>query len=156
MNLVSDVLEHIANDYDVEIVTFGVKPNLKIKNHIHHDWVPFTEYPETVQKLGYDIAIVPLIDSEYNRCKSNLAVLEYSAMKIPVVASPTVNQRDLPILYANSNYEWYSALESLIKDAKLRKEQGKKQFNFVTKNFNPGKQIIPLAKWFEELPYKDI
>jgi glycosyltransferase involved in cell wall biosynthesis len=59
MNLVADVLEHIEKDFDVEIVTFGVKPKLKVKNHLHHEWVPFTEYPEVVQKLGYDIAIVP-------------------------------------------------------------------------------------------------
>lgn len=156
INLVEDVISHITQDFDVEFVTFGVKPNIKVKNHIHQDWVPFLDYPEKVQSLGYDIAIVPLIDSEYNRCKSNLAVLEYSVMKIPVVASPTENQLNMPIRYGNSNYEWYSHLEALITDAKERKSQGKRQFDFVTKEFNPAKQVEPLAKWFEALPRKEI
>lgn len=156
IKLIEDVLNRICTDYDVEFCTFGVKPEVKIKNHIHHDWVPFTEYPEKVQQLAYDIAVVPLIDSEYNRCKSNIAILEYSAMGTPVIASPTINQIGMPIKYASSNFDWYDHLEALIKDATARKNQGKEQLVFVKDNYNVGKLIIPLEKWFRDLPRKEI
>lgn len=150
-NLISKVLEEIIKDYDVELHTFGVKPKFNLV-YTHTDWVPLQDYPETLAKLGFDIAIVPLIDSYYNRCKSNIAIQEYSALKIPVVASPTENQKDLNVLYAHSNYEWYDQLEKLIKDAKLRKSQGEAQFEFMQKAYNPIDQVTPLIDWMEKLP----
>jgi hypothetical protein len=152
LNLVEDVLKRICVDYNVEFVTFGVEPSFKTKNHIHHDWVPFQEFIPKLTELNFDIAIVPLIDSSYNRCKSNLAILEHSMLKTAVVASPTENQKGLPCLYASTNYEWYDQLERLIKDKKFRLEQGQKQYNYVKKYFDMNVLIGNLAKWFEKLP----
>ena len=152
LGLVSDVLKRICEDYDVEFVTFGVEPSFKVKNHTHYDWVPFQDFIPTLTELNFDIAIVPLIDSNYNRSKSNLAILEHSMLKSAVVASPTENQKGLPCLYASTNYEWYEALESLILDKKKRIVQGEKQRRFVSDNFDMALLVGELAKWFEELP----
>jgi hypothetical protein len=149
--LAAPALEKLMDRYDIEVHTFGVKPRFN-KPFTHTEWVELPEYPKTLAGLGFDIAIVPLIDSNYNRCKSNLAVLENSALKTPVIASPTENQKDLPILYADSNYEWYEKLEQLILDAKLRKSQGEKQFKFIQEKYNPKDQVYPLIEWMEKLP----
>jgi hypothetical protein len=106
--------------------------------------------------LALDIAVVPLIDSDYNKAKSNVGILEFSALRIPVVASPTKNQLNMPISYASSNFEWYQELEKLIKDPKLRRKQGIEQWSFVKKNFNVSNFSHDLCAWMEKLPRKDI
>lgn len=155
LNLIGNVLQKIKEDYDVVIHTFGVKPT-GIKVDKHTDWVSLQKYPETLASLGFDIAIVPLIDSSYNRCKSNLSYLEYSMLKIPTVVTPTENQKGCGSLEARSNYEWYDLLEKLIKSKKMRETQGKSQYDLVLKDYNVGEFVKPLAKWFEELPRKNL
>jgi glycosyltransferase involved in cell wall biosynthesis len=153
IQLLEGPINALKKDYNIELVTFGVKPSFKSE---HHDWVRFLDYPQELDKLELDIAVVPLINSPYNQCKSNLAILEYSALKIPVVASPTENQKGMPIMYATNNYEWYNQLERLIKDRKLRESNGKEQYDFALKNYNEKNLVKPLIKFFEELPRKDM
>jgi hypothetical protein len=76
-------------------------------------------------------------------------------LKYPVVASPTENQRGLPCLYAKNNYEWYSQLEKLILDKKLREDIGQKQYDFVKKHYDISKNIYELADWMKNLPQRD-
>lgn len=153
VTLIEPAIKELKKKYDITFVSFGVKPPFESE---HKEWVGFLQYPEKLAELDLDIAVVPLIDSSYNRCKSNIAIQEFSALKIPVVASPTENQKGMPILYAKNNYEWYENLEKLIKSRKLRKEQAENQYNFVKTNYNLKKLNKPLAKWFEDLPRKDI
>lgn len=156
LNLIESVLKEITNQYDVEFVTFGVRPLFTLKNHLHADWVELQKYPESLAELNFDIAVVPLINSNYNQCKSNIAILEHSMLESAVVASPVANQKGFPIMYAESNYEWYDCLSKLIESEKLRKSQTKEQKKFVLDNYNPGELVKPLIDWIEKLPRKDL
>ncbi len=49
--------------------------------------VPFDEYPAAVAR--FDVGIVPLADTRFNEAKSGLKGLEYAAVGVPFVASPT-------------------------------------------------------------------
>ena len=151
LNLVLEPIKAIIKDYDCEFITFGVKPNFVIEGHQHYDWVGFQKYPKKLADLNLDMMIVPLIDSSYNRCKSNLAILEASVLKIPVVASPTENQKGLNCLYASTNYEWYEQLEKLIKNKKLRLKIIKEQYQDL-KRFNEKNLIKGLYNWMDKLP----
>ena len=138
--------------YDIDLVSFGVKPPFKTE---HHEWVPFLKYADHLASLELDVAVVPLVDNAYNKGKSNLAILEYSALKIPVIASPTENQKDMPILYAKTNYEWFEALKKM-KDKDFRKEQAKKQYDFVRKNYDMKVLTPPLIDFFKNLERKKL
>lgn len=158
IEMIRGAIEAIQKDYPmVEFVTLGWdgwKSKYKTEVNKH---VSLFDYPAKLASLNIDIAIVPLVDSAFNRCKSNLAYLEFSALKIPTVISPVENQKGMVTMEAQSNYDWYNALEKLIKDEKYRKSQGEKAYEFVKKNYNVHKQVHSLAKWFEELPQrKDI
>jgi len=79
------------------------------------------------QNLSPDIALAPLIDNEFNHCKSNIKWLEYSIAGAAGVFSdlPTYNASIISyktgILAKNSSDEWYQAIESLITNDEQRK-----------------------------------
>jgi len=155
VELIYPIIERLIKDYpekNIQFVTFGIE--LNVRSEYHH-WVSLQEYPEKMAELDLDIAIAPLIDSSYNRCKSNIRILEYSALKYPVVASPTENQRGLPCLYAKNNFDWYEQLERLILDKRLREEIGQKQYDFVKENYDVSKSVDGLAEWMSQLPRRD-
>ena len=77
-------------------------------------------------------------------------------LKVPVVASPVENQKDMDgVLYANSNYDWYEQLEKLIKDKNLRQECAQKTYDFVCAKYDLKVLTKPLVEWLEKLPRKD-
>lgn len=56
-------------------------------------WLPLEAYPEALAR--FDVGIVPLLASEFNEAKSWLKGLEYAAVGVPFVASPTGEYREL-------------------------------------------------------------
>lgn len=90
--------------------------------------VPYREltkgYPLQVAKL--DVGLVPLVDSEFNRAKSWLKGMEYAALGVPFVASPTPEYRRLAKLgaglLAHDGQQWRETVGSLLADEKLRQE----------------------------------
>lgn len=105
--------------------------------------VPINRYASFAASFGFDIGIAPLVDCNFNRSKSNLRWLEYSALKIPTVAtdishfSQTIQNGQTGFLVKDNalNY-WKWTLESLIKDPNLRETVGKNAYKRVKKDFN--------------------
>jgi glycosyltransferase involved in cell wall biosynthesis len=90
---------------------------------------PVDKYPKWVMKAGFDIGIAPLEDNNFNRGKSNLRWLEYSAMGIPTVASPLPHfvqsiEEGKTGFIANTKDEWKTNLKNLIADKILRRAIG--------------------------------
>lgn len=154
LSLVRPAIDELKKKYNITFCTLGVEP--KDKPDEVWKFVGTLDFPKTLAKMDLDIAVVPLVDKRYNRAKSNIAVCEFSMLKIPVVASPVENQKDMDgVAYAKNNYEWYEELEKLIVDSKLRKERGKKAYDFVCKNYDEKELVKPLIEWLEKLPRKD-
>lgn len=150
LELIEPVITKIRAAYPkVEFVTFGYKPEFSDENH---SWISFQKYPKKLAELGVDIAVVPLVDSAFNRCKSNLGWQEWSALSIPVIYSPTENHKGLPGIPASSSYQWYEALATLIENAPLRREVGEKQNKYLKEVFDMKVLTLPLARWLEALP----
>ena len=152
-SIVEPALVALKKQYDLTFVTSGVKPHYSDE---HHVWVGAIEFPKSLAKLNLDIALVPLIDKAYNHAKSNIAVQEFSMLKIPVVASPVENQKNMPVLYASNNFDWYEQLEKLIKDPELRQKQAENQYNFIKEHYNVDKLAKPLLEWMQSLPRKEL
>jgi glycosyltransferase involved in cell wall biosynthesis len=47
----------------------------------------FPDYPQKLADLQLSLALAPLRDTEFNRCKSNLKWVEWSSLGVPLVAS---------------------------------------------------------------------
>lgn len=79
------------------------------------DWVSYEEYPKWLRQV--DVALIPMQDHSYNRCKSSLKPIDYGAMGIPAVCSPVAPFTDMkpagPGLYlAESVQDWVAAVEA--------------------------------------------
>lgn len=89
--------------------------------------VDIWEYANLIK--GFDIAIAPLLDIHFNRCKSDLKFLEYSMLGIPCVASRVESYADSVKngengFLASNNKDWLKYLRRLINDEELRKAIG--------------------------------
>jgi len=93
-------------------------------------WKNIFEYPAAVKAIEPDIAIAPLIDNEFNACKSNIKMLEFTAMGAPGVYSDV-----LPYKKANvrvkTDEEFIAEIERLASDVDIRKKVFKRDFASV-------------------------
>lgn len=88
------------------------------------------EYPRFVDwmasSLRWDLALAPLEDTPFTRCKSDLKFLDYSALGIPGIYSrvpsyaATVRHLETGWLADSSPDAWREALERMLDDASLR------------------------------------
>jgi len=87
---------------------------------------------------GYvgDIGILPSKPTEFNSCKSNLKVLEYAAVKIPVVVSNCAPYLDLPVNYFSGENSFVDQVTALVNDVKYRKKCGDELYRFCTENYS--------------------
>ena len=81
-----------------------------------------SDYPHFARWLRdlageFDVGVAPLIDTEFNRLKSDIKILEYTALGLPVIASPVGPYRNVEILdLCDSSDGWYETLAALTTD----------------------------------------
>ncbi|HGE71459.1 TPA: hypothetical protein ENX78_11520 [Candidatus Poribacteria bacterium] len=130
--IAEEALLELGNKYQdqLQIYLIGCTTK-KLKALPNAIFLPFDlDYRRSVQRfqsLSIHIALAPLIDNEFNHCKSNIKWLEYSIAGAAGVFSdiPTYNSSIISystgVLAKNSSDEWYRAIESLIINHKQRK-----------------------------------
>lgn len=140
LKLIKDVLFEILDNYPkVEVMMTSVPPpDWKHERFIANSkWVPIDEYPKFVKELSYEIGIAPLKDNEFNRGKSNLRYQEYSACKIPTIASNVEPfRKDFKGILAGSDDEWFEGLSKLIEDVDFRLKLGWNAYYDIQEKFN--------------------
>lgn len=75
-------------------------------------WLPFEEYHAALREV--DLGLVPLVDSRFNRSKSALKALEFSAAGAMVLCSPLPEQaflaQHVPTGVAHNEKEWENVI----------------------------------------------
>ena len=145
LSMIEEALVRISEKYQdqVRVVCMGVA-TAKIASLSGFELRPFLSYqdfPRAFQGLQLDIAIAPLVDNRFNRCKSHLKWLEYSISGIAGVYSdlPTYNQsvdhRVTGLLVKNDVDAWFSALDELVANPKFRYDLALKAQQQVSQDF---------------------
>jgi len=95
---------------EVHWVFMGMQPE-GIKCEFHAG-VEIAQYPQKLASLNLDLALVPLEVNQFNRCKSNLRLLELGACGVPIVCTDIEPyQCDLPVTRVQNRYQnWERAI----------------------------------------------
>jgi glycosyltransferase involved in cell wall biosynthesis len=148
--LIRPVLKRLKEEFSnqIDICLIGVCP--------HHDdtgWyrsiTPPQEigvnYPAFVNWLvntqHFDIGLAPLIDNPFNRCKSAIKFLDYSALQMVTVASDingyaSIADGENGFRVKNTEEAWYKALKKLIINKDLRTHLKNAARNTLITNHN--------------------
>lgn len=117
LDLIADVVRDLADE--VEWVFFGMCPE-QVREYVHevHPGVRIGKYPAMLASLNLDLALAPVEDNAFNRCKSNLRLLEYGACGFPVICSDVLcYQGDLPVTRVKNRYkDWVAAIRMHLDD----------------------------------------
>lgn len=104
------------------------------------NWNKTTEIEDLMQ---FDIGIMPLNNSEWEKGKCAFKLLQYLALEIPAVASDVglnskliSNAENGFLLHENDTTSWLSALLTLLKDEGLRNKMGKSGREKVQKYYS--------------------
>lgn len=155
IEMISDVLKDIAEDYQdrIQLVFMGHTPTTL--DHVdieYHGFIEYDEYPQRLAEINLDIGLCPLEAGRFNESKSNIKWIEYSALNIATVASAippysnTIENGKTGLLVKNRYSKWYNAIKRLIEDDKLRNEIAQNAYNEINKNYN----IKNTAKLWEQ------
>ncbi|MDI6874894.1 MAG: glycosyltransferase [Actinomycetota bacterium] len=140
------VLEALCRRYpQVKVAVGGPKEVFALLDQVPEEQkeylppVPFEEYPGMLAR--FDVGLVPLADNSFNRCKSDLKGLEYSALGIPFVASPLPAYRRLVEEGENGflcshRREWFGRLSVLVEKEDLRRRMGRRAREIVERRMS--------------------
>jgi len=129
-------LEAIRANYQggVQFKFWGVHPPEEFLQHPEVEWVPldiqdYTEFARYFSRQDCDIFISPLIDNSFNRAKSAIKFLEYSAMGVPGVYSDIPAYADVISdgqngFLASGLEDWQTSLSHLIENPELHHQIG--------------------------------
>ena len=147
-----DSLERFGED--VELVLFGCATKRLIQfpsvRYLLFD-DGYVRFVKTLFSLHVDIGLAPLEDNEFNRCKSNIKWLEYSACTAAGIYSDLPPYKDIQsgrdgLLVGNSPREWRDALEFLICNKKERIKMGYMARKRVMDEFTLNKNRVEVIK----------
>mgnify|MGYP001074342225 FL=1 len=125
LEMIADVVRAFADR--VEWVFFGMcPPKLRPYIHEYYSGVEIKKYPEKLASLNLDLALAPVEDNLFNRCKSNLRLLEYGACGYPVICSDVeCYHYDLPVTRVKNRFkDWVEAIEMHLDDPEASRRSG--------------------------------
>ena len=124
LELLKPVIEATRDEADW--VFFGMCPEeLRPLLAEYHELADFNEYPRKLAALNLDIAVAPLEDIPFNHGKSNLRLIEYGALGLPVICSDVTPYRNAPALrLPNNPQQWIAALRERIHDLDAAEQEG--------------------------------
>lgn len=109
---------------------YGVKPPEALLAFDDTVWTPiktyqYEDFAKEFLKLSFDIFIAPLLDDEFNRCKSAIKFFEYTTLGVPVICSRVTPYSEVITdnengLLASDPDQWDEKINLLISDPDLR------------------------------------
>jgi glycosyltransferase involved in cell wall biosynthesis len=122
------------------------------------DWCPYNEYRLRLATIGHDIALAPLQEHVFNRCRSAIKFYEATVLKQPVA---TLAQRsgaykheiidgETGLLFGDPQ-EFEEKLSLLIENAKERKTLAANAKDWVSENRDARKKVPEWVAYWQSL-----
>lgn len=160
--LLKDAIPAIMKKHpQVKLVLMGCKWDATLKgipkDRIeYHTWVPTPAYPYKAAILNPDIAVIPLRDNEFNRCKSAIKWIEMASLGVPSVASHVspykeIATEDNGVFVDNEVDSWIRGISLLVEDSVLRAKIGGEAKKTIERDFDINKEYTRWSKAYKEL-----
>jgi 2-polyprenyl-3-methyl-5-hydroxy-6-metoxy-1,4-benzoquinol methylase len=126
-----DVLATLISEHAVELVAIGPPGEFLRHAGLPVDVlpnVPHDQFKALIASRANAIALVPLDDTPFNRCKSAVKYFDYALAGVPVVASgiepyaTVITDGKDGLLCPDNRDRWLAAATALVTDAGLRRE----------------------------------
>jgi glycosyltransferase involved in cell wall biosynthesis len=117
--------------------------------------VPFDAYPTKLHSIGADIAIAPLIKSEFNHCKSPIKFMEYAICKYPGIYSDVVYP-DHALdgscgTIAGNDEQWFLGIRNYIICPALRMDIAERAYSYTKSWYSLETRTKLLEKAYKNL-----
>jgi hypothetical protein len=127
LDIVKPVIASLARAGGIRAVAIGARPD-QVAGSVF-EAVPWSEESEVSQLRKFDIGIMPLWDTPWERGKCGYKLIQYMALGLPVVASPVGVNCDLIVngkggYLASNDAQWAVALDALINSPVKRVRMG--------------------------------
>lgn len=155
--LIKNVILKLKEKYDFDFEVIG---GFNASDNVDEEWFEAIELPSNnmdfekfmkwlAETVNWDIVLVPLEDSPFNRCKSELKFIELAILGIPGVYSNmcvynSVVSDGIDGFLASNDDEWINKVEKLILDKSLRRNIRKNALNKVLSDYSIEDRI---RKW---------
>lgn len=171
MALLRDPLTTIKRAYGdrVKIITMGFDGTMQhdgkwitagVPADFHHAGAPLDRFHGALRKLTPHIGLAPLVDSPFNRAKSNLKWLDYTMAGGAVLASAVAPYTDTVAAHApaavmelaeNTPDAWEQQLASLIENGELREHLAEQALAVVRREYSVESRCALYEQYFDEL-----
>lgn len=126
---------------------------LETENKVFYATAEYTKYLKLMSAC--DVMLLPLKDTKFKRCKSDIKFVEAAGAGLAVIASPTIYANTIEDgrtgMIARSIKDWSAMLEQLVLDDSLRKKLGHTAQEYVCKNRLLSQHISNRIDWYYSL-----
>lgn len=131
-----EVVGELADEVDWVFMGMCPKPIRPFVREVHSWEHGFESYVGKMASLNLDLAIAPLDVNPFNEAKSNLRLLEYGAMRWPVVCTDIYPYQKAPVTrVSNTTAEWVSAIREKLSDRPAARREGEALRAWVEASF---------------------
>lgn len=154
LRTIAFVFESLARGLDLRFVALGASEEA-VKGLPIEVW-PWSEATEVQLIQTFDIGIMPLVDSLWERGKCGYKLIQYMACGKPVIASPVgenkvIVEPGVNGFLADSNEEWLESIRVLQANPELRKAMGRAGREKVKNKYSLQSTAPKLILFFKKL-----
>lgn len=157
LSLVAPSLKLLAEKFPLKLCVVGANPEMEGVEVVSRQW---SELSEVGDIQSFDIGIMPLEDSPWERGKCGYKLIQYMACGIPVVGSPIGVNQEI-VRHGQNGYlastpdEWVGALSDLIADSVRRTHMGTVGRGLVEQEYCVQVVAPKLADVFSRVIYQE-
>lgn len=147
---IREILDRHADRVDVYFAGY-VPPEL-VQTHFGRfhslPMTPVQNYPKLMLAIRPHVALAPLADCEFNRCKSNCKWLEATLAGAALVASPLDPYLHLPASFAREDSgAWFDAIMRLVDSYEARAELQHASHDLVCRQYSWQRSDFGFGAW---------
>ena len=103
----------------------AVKPYIDRGEMRYFPWVQLPDFPQTMANSGAQLTFAALQDNEFNKCKSNIKLIEAGALGLPCICPDMITYKDAHLKYKNGS-EFIDCIKTALKNQTVYAEFCKK------------------------------